>query len=237
VWVNLPGFYMRLMENDSVLLFSKIICGKEITRTPLLTSAISNMVTYPQWTIPESIIVKEVLPAAKKDPGYFAEKGYSLVTDKGDEVDPYLVDWTKYKKGIPFNVVQGSGDENALGILKFNFPNKYAVYLHDTNQRYLFARNMRSLSHGCVRVQEWGKLAYNIVRFDNLEKYPDTVSPTEDSLTTWLQRKEKHTVPVRKKLPLFIRYFTCEGKNGKIVFYDDMYGEDKALQEKFFAGK
>ena len=91
--------------------------------------------------------------------------------DKGDEIDPYTVDWTKYKKGIPYKVVQGSGDENALGILKFNFPNKYAVYLHDTNQRYLFARNIRSLSHGCVRVQEWEKLAYNIVRYDNKEKY------------------------------------------------------------------
>ena len=237
VWVNLPGYYMKLIQDDSVLLSSKIICGKEITRTPLLTSAISNMVTYPQWTIPESIIAKEVLPAAKKDPGYFAAKGYSLINDKGDEIDPYMVDWTKYKKGIPFNVVQGSGDENALGILKFNFPNKYAVYLHDTNQRYLFARNIRSLSHGCVRVQEWEKLAYNIVRFDNKEKYPDSMSPTEDSLTTWLQRKEKHTVPVRKKLPVFIRYFTCEGKDGKVVFYDDIYGEDKALQERFFAGK
>ncbi|HZI54558.1 MAG TPA: L,D-transpeptidase family protein, partial [Chitinophagaceae bacterium] len=123
------------------------------------------------------------------------------------------------------------------GILKFNFPNKYAVYLHDTNQRYLFARNIRSLSHGCVRVQDWQKLAYNIVRFDNKEKYPDTVSPTEDSLTTWLQRKEKHTVPVRNKLPVFIRYFTCEGKDGKVIFYDDIYGEDKSLQERFFAGK
>ena len=237
IWVNLPGYYLKLIQDDSVLLSSKIICGKEITRTPLLTSAISNMVTYPQWTIPESIIAKEVLPAAKKDPGYFAEKGYSLINDKGDEVDPYTVDWKKYKKGIPFDVVQGSGDENALGILKFNFPNKYDVYLHDTNQRYLFARNMRSLSHGCVRVQNWEKLAYNIVRFDNKEKYPDILSPTEDSLTTWLQRKEKHTVPVRKRLPLFIRYFTCEGKNGKLVFYDDVYGEDKTLQERFFAGK
>jgi murein L,D-transpeptidase YcbB/YkuD len=111
------------------------------------------------------------------------------VNNKGDEVDPHTVDWSKYKKGIPFNVVQGSGDENALGILKFNFPNKYDVYLHDTNQRYLFARNMRSLSHGCVRVQEWEKLAYNIVRFDNQEKYPETVSPTEDSLKVWLKKK------------------------------------------------
>ena len=237
LWVNLPGYYMKLIEADSVLLSSKIVCGKDSTRTPLLTSAISNMVTFPQWTIPESIIIKEVLPGAKKDSLYFTKKGYSLINNKGDEVDPSTVDWSKYKKGIPFNVVQGSGDENALGILKFNFPNKYDVYLHDTNQRYLFARNMRSLSHGCVRVQEWEKLAYNIVRFDNNEKYPEAVSPTEDSMKVWLKRKEKHVIPVRKKLPVFIRYFTCEGKDGKVVFYEDIYGEDKALQEKLFAGK
>jgi murein L,D-transpeptidase YcbB/YkuD len=111
------------------------------------------------------------------------------------------------------------------------------VYLHDTNQRYLFSRDIRSLSHGCVRVQEWEKLAYNIVRYDNEEKYYDAPSPVEDSMTTWLQRKEKHTIPIRKKLPVYIRYFTCEGKNGNLLFYDDIYGEDKSLHEKYFAGK
>src|SRR6185436_16076184 len=83
VWVNLPGFYMKLIEADSALFTSKIVCGKAITRTPLLTSAISNMVTYPQWTIPESIITKEVLPGAKKDTGYLAEKGYVLIDKDG----------------------------------------------------------------------------------------------------------------------------------------------------------
>jgi murein L,D-transpeptidase YcbB/YkuD len=237
IWVNLPAFYMQLIQDDSVLITSKIVCGKSLTRTPLLTSSISNLVTYPQWTIPESIITKEVLPGIKRDSNYLSKKGYSLIDSKGDEIDPHTVDWSKYKKTIPYKVVQGSGDENALGILKFNFPNKYAVYLHDTNQRYLFSRDMRSLSHGCVRVQEWEKLAYNIVRYDNEEKYGDGPSPVEDSMTTWLQRKEKHTIPVRKKLPLFIRYFTCEGKNGKLLFYDDIYGEDKYLHEKYFAGK
>ena len=140
VWVNLPGYYMQLMQDDSVLITSKIVCGKKITRTPLLTSAISNLVTYPQWTIPESIIAKEILPGIKKDSNYLSKKGYSLIDSKGDEIDPHTVDWSKYKKTIPYKVVQGSGDENALGILKFNFPNKYAVYLHDTNQRYLFSR-------------------------------------------------------------------------------------------------
>lgn len=237
VWVNLPAYNMKLVEEDSVLLSSKIICGKNITRTPLLTSAISDMITYPQWTIPTSIIVKEILPALKKDTNYLARKGYSLIDSKGDVINPGSVDWTKYTKGIPYKVVQGSGDENALGILKFNFPNKYAVYLHDTNQRYLFSRAMRSLSHGCVRVQEWEELAYYIIRYDYKDKLPEESLSAEDSLAAWLTRKEKHTIPVRKRLPVYIRYFTCEGKNGKLFFYDDIYGDDKYLHEKFFAGK
>ena len=147
------------------------------------------------------------------------------------------MDWSKYNKGIPYKVVQGSGDENALGILKFNFPNKYAVYLHDTNQRYLFSRAMRSLSHGCVRVQEWEELAYYIIRYDYKDKFTEEAFAAEDSIATWLERKEKHTIPVRKRLPLYIRYFTCEGENGKLLFYDDIYGYDKALREKIFAGK
>jgi len=237
VWVNVPGYYMRLVEEDSVLLSSKIICGKNITRTPLLTSAISDMITYPQWTIPNSIIVKEILPALKRDTNYLARKGYSLIDSKGDVINPGSVDWSKYNKGIPYKVVQGSGDENALGILKFNFPNKYAVYQHDTNQRYLFAREMRSLSHGCVRVQEWEELAYYIIRYDHKDELTEEAFAAEDSLTAWLERKEKHTIPVRKRLPVYIRYFTCEGKNGKLLFYDDIYGDDKALHEKIFAGK
>ncbi|MBC7949020.1 MAG: L,D-transpeptidase family protein [Chitinophagaceae bacterium] len=235
VWVNLPSYYMQLVDNDTVKLSSKIICGKPITRTPLLTSAISEMITYPQWTVPTSIITKEILPAAKKDPGYFATKGFSLVDKDGNEVDPYTVDWTKYTKGIPYKVVQGSGDDNALGILKFNFYNKYSVYLHDTNQRYLFAQAFRSLSHGCVRVQEWEKLAYHLLKYDNPDE--EKLMAKEDSLSAWLLRKEKHSIPIRNRVPVYIRYFTVEGKQKGIVFYDDIYGEDRLLREKYFANK
>lgn len=235
IWVNLPSYYLQLLDNDTVKLLSKIICGKPLNRTPLLTSAISEMITYPQWTIPTSIIAKEVLPAAKKNPGYFAKKGFSLIDKDGNEVDPYSVDWSKYSKGIPYKVVQGSGDDNALGILKFNFNNKYAVYLHDTNQRYLFGQAMRSLSHGCVRVQEWEKLAYNILRYDNPDE--KKLQAKEDSLSSWLARKEKHSIGIRKRLPVYIRYFTCEGRGDGIIFYDDMYSEDKLIREKYFAGK
>ncbi|MET0636216.1 MAG: L,D-transpeptidase family protein [Chitinophagaceae bacterium] len=242
IWVNLPGYYMQLRQRDSVALYSKIVCGKPKTRTPLLTSAISDLVTYPQWTIPSSIIAKDILPAIKKNPDYLTMKGYSLVDYEGVEIDPYMVDWTKYSRGIPYKVVQGSGDDNALGILKFNFPNKYAVYLHDTNQRYLFGQAMRSLSHGCVRVQQWKELAYQIIRYDNNDESAEEVSdfipsPVEDSMNSWLEKKEKHRIPVRKNVPVFIRYFTCESKDGKIVFYDDIYGEDRLLQARYFSGK
>jgi murein L,D-transpeptidase YcbB/YkuD len=235
IWVNLPGYYMKLIDDDSVKILSKIICGKPATRSPVLTSAIYNMITYPQWTIPTSIIVKEVLPGVRKDSGYFRKKGYSLIDDDGNEVDPHSVDWSKYHKGIPYKVIQGSGDDNALGILKFNFNNKYAVYMHDTNQRYLFAQSIRSLSHGCVRVQEWQKLATAIIHYEDTDSLK--VSVKLDSLGNWLKRKVKKTMAIKNKLPVYIRYFTCEGGENGITFYDDMYGEDKLIREKYFNGK
>ncbi len=237
LWVNLPSFYLRLFEKDTVHLLSRIICGRPGTRTPVLTSAISEMITYPQWTVPQSIIAKEMLPAIKKDPGYLQRKGYSLVDSQGDEVDPYTVEWSKYSKGIPYRIVQGSGDANALGILKFNFSNKYAVYLHDTNQRYLFGQSSRSLSHGCVRVQNWEGLMYDILQEDSIAAATPKMYTPVDSVRSWLARKEKKVIIVRNRLPVYIRYFTCEGKDGRILFYDDIYGEDRRLADRYFAGK
>ncbi|HVZ55269.1 MAG TPA: L,D-transpeptidase family protein [Chitinophagaceae bacterium] len=231
IWVNLPGYYLEVRDSDSVVIQSRIVCGKPATRTPVLTSSIYNMVTYPQWTIPTSIIVKEILPGLKKDPGYLAKKGYSLLDGKGNEVDPYFVDWSRYTRGIPYKVIQGSGDDNALGVLKFNFGNKYAVYLHDTNQRYLFSRAVRSLSHGCVRVQNWDQVAGYILSCDSSAVFGarGRYLPS-DTLRRWLERKEKHTIVVHNRLPLYIRYITCVARDGKVSFYDDVYGEDRRLR-------
>ncbi|MDB5200061.1 MAG: hypothetical protein JWO92_2024 [Chitinophagaceae bacterium] len=238
IWVNLPGYYLRVIDNDTTVFESKTIVGKPATRTPALNSEITDMVTYPQWTIPNSIIKKDILPAMKKNAGYLARKGFNLVDSKGETVDPYSVNWEKYTKGIPYKIVQGSGDDNALGILKFNFNNPYSVYLHDTNQRYLFKNTARALSHGCVRVQEWEKLAFYIAENDSIHQKPGNApSYNIDSIKTWLANKVRKRIIVKNRIPLFIRYFTCEGKDGKIVFYDDIYGEDKILREKYFAGR
>ena len=237
IWVNLPAYKLELWDDDTMRLESKVVVGKPNTRTPLLTSRISDMVTYPQWTIPNSIIMKEIVPALRRNPGYLAKKGYSLLTWEGEDVDPYSVDWTKYKKGIPYKVVQGSGDDNALGILKFNFPNKYSVYLHDTNQRYLFKNAKRALSHGCVRVQEWEKLTYYISALDSSNYESDPKRVVSDSIKVWLERKEKHIVRVKTRLPVYFRYFTAAGKNGKLFFFDDIYHEDKMAREAYFSTK
>jgi len=234
IWVNIPAYYLQLIDSDSVVLKSRVVVGKPETKTPLITSAITDLITYPKWHIPESIIKKDILPGLKRDPGYTIRKGYTLFDEDGNEIDPYTVTWAKYKEGIPYSVVQGSGDENALGVMKFNFPNKYAVYLHDTNQRYLFSKSKRALSHGCVRVQAWQELTNFILRNDSL--YSEKFVPV-DSVNNWLALKEKHLITVRKKIPLFIRYFTCDVVKDDVIFYEDVYGDDRRIREKIFSDK
>ena len=238
IWVNLPSFYLKVWDGDTISFTSKIICGKPSTPTPLLTSAISDIVIFPTWTVPSSIIAKEMLPGLKRNSGYLARKGLHLLNDKGERIDPSTINWSKYSKGIPYKIQQGSGDDNALGVIKFNFNNPFAVYLHDTNQRYLFKNSMRSLSHGCVRVQEWQKLAFFIIHNDSMQlKAKDTMKYNTDSVMHWIDNKERHRLDVKNRLPLYIRYFGCEGTGGKIRFFDDIYGEDKTLSDKYFAGK
>lgn len=231
VWVNLPSYQLKLMDYDSVAVQSKVIVGSPKTRTPVLSSEISNFITYPQWTVPYSIIFKEMLPQIQKNTDYL-RKHNLMVVDKNDSIiDPATIDWSKLsKKRFPYLLKQRQGDDNSLGVLKFNFVNKYSVYLHDTNARQLFSKSSRALSHGCVRVKEWEKLSHFLVRNDSVKYHPDT-------LRNWIHRQEKHVVYGFRKVPIFIRYFTCEGFDGKVKFYDDIYGEDKILRARYFADK
>jgi L,D-transpeptidase YcbB len=238
IWVNLPGYYLQVWDHDTLAMESRTVVGKPGTPTPQLTSTITNMVTYPTWTVPTSIIAKEMLPGLKRNPGYLARRGLKLLNAKGQPINPASVNWAKYSKGIPFRIQQGSGDGNALGIFKFNFDNPFAVYLHDTNQRYLFKNASRALSHGCVRVQDWQKLAFYIATLDSVSAKPtDSLRYTTDSIRSWLAHKNSLRMEVKSKVPLYIRYFSCEGKDGKIKFYDDIYGDDKALREQYFTDR
>jgi murein L,D-transpeptidase YcbB/YkuD len=261
VWVNLPSCKLKIMDKDSVIMTSKVIIGKTSNRTPELNSQIFNIVLYPTWSVPYSIAVKEMLPIAKRNPGYFAKKGFKIFDSKGKQVDPFSINWNKYGHNVPFNFKQNEGDGNALGVIKFNFENPYAVYLHDTNQRSLFDREYRALSHGCVRVHLWDSMAkylirktkpyypnYQIISRDSITPELDTITLTRtilkdstymiaDSLKSFMAKKRHTVLNMPKRIPIFIRYFSCEGQEGKMVFFEDIYAEDKRFIDKYFAKK
>lgn len=229
--VNLPSFTLYVYNKDTLDFQSKVIVGAPKTRTPLLNSRVSNFITYPQWTVPYSIIFKDMLPKIQKNLGYL-EKQNLMVVDKNDSVlDPRLINWADLnQKHFPYLLRQKQGDDNSLGVIKFNFANKYSVYLHDTNARGLFSRSARALSHGCVRVQDWKKLSDYLVRADTA-RFPT------DTLRAWIERQEKHTVTGFPRVPLFIRYFTVEGKDGELKFYNDIYGDARLVKERYFVRK
>jgi L,D-transpeptidase YcbB len=231
VWVDLPAFALQVVDSDTVAMESKVIVGAPKTRTPLLTSEISNFVTYPQWTVPVSIIMKEMLPAIKKNIDYLRKENLMVVDDNDSVRDPSTINWRRLNKNnFPYQIKQRQGDDNSLGVMKFNFKNKYDVYLHDTNGRWMFDKKFRALSHGCVRVKEWRKLSDFLTRKDTMKYHPDT-------LRAWIKRQEKHTVYGFARVPIFIRYYTTVGTMSKVVFYDDIYGEDKELRNRYFANK
>ena len=231
IWINLPSYRLKMWDSGTIAFESRVIVGATKTRTPLLTSEVVNFITYPQWTVPYSIIFKEMLPEIKKDSNYLAKQNLMIVDYNDSILDPKLIDWHKVsKKNFPYLIKQRQGDDNSLGIIKFNFRNKYSVYLHDTNARWLFEKSQRALSHGCVRIQQWQKMADFLIR-NNQDKFP------ADTLKAWFKRQEKHVVTGFPKIPIYIRYFTCEGANGKLKFFEDIYGEDQLLTEKYFSNK
>ncbi|MFI5155640.1 MAG: murein L,D-transpeptidase [Chitinophagales bacterium] len=231
VWINLPSFNMQVRDHDTLVFQSRIIVGGPQTRTPLLTSEISNFITLPQWTVPYSIIFKEMLPKIQHDVEFLNKENLMVVDHNDSVLDPVTINWKKLdKEHFPYLLKQKQGDENSLGVIKFNFKNKYSVYMHDTNVRWMFDKAFRALSHGCVRLKDWQKMANFLVRTDTVKYRPDT-------LKAWIARQEKHTIYGFPKLPIYIRYFTCDGRDGRIKFYEDIYEEDRYLREKYFADK
>lgn len=238
ILVNLPEYKLYVRERDSLLLESRIICGKPGTPTPELTSSISELVVFPTWTVPESIIKKEILPALKRNSGYLSRKGMYLLDRNGKRVRADTVNWARFSKGIPYKVQQGSGEDNALGVLKFNFASPHMIYLHDTDGRHLFKNSRRAMSHGCVRVQEWEKLAALVIENDSAQRQPsDSLIGYKDSITNWISRKERHIIKIKNHFPLYIRYLGCGVQEGKLVFFEDIYKLDKELRNQYFSEK
>lgn len=231
VVVNIAGYYLHLFLDGKRTWSTRVIVGKTYTKTPVFTEQMKTIVFNPDWTVPRSIVRGEIFPKASRDPGYLARNNYQLLDGSGRRIDPSAVSWAQMSpKTFPYRVVQQPGPKNALGLVKFLFPNKHAVYLHDTPSRQLFAQSARSFSHGCIRVQDPLKLAELILR----NRLDWDRARIDSIVATGKLQNIKIPVP----LPVLLLYWTIDPTfDGGAHFHKDIYGRDasllKALDSKF----
>ncbi len=227
VRVNVPAFRLDVVENHQSVLESKVIVGRRDRKTPIFNDEITHLVMNPAWYVPRNIAVKDKLPHLQKDPAYLQKMNMKLYgkSEEGTsvEVDPATIDWTTVSAdNFDYKIVQKPGGGNALGTIKFLFPNKYDVYLHDTSDRYLFKRQSRSFSSGCIRVERYMDLA-DIILKDNADWNHEKIG---QAINSGIQRRIDLTTP----LPIHIVYVTAwVTEGGEVQFRDDLYRYDPAI--------
>jgi murein L,D-transpeptidase YcbB/YkuD len=228
--VNIADFHLYIFRDGAIDYSSRVVVGKEHHETPIFTSNIQYVVFNPTWTIPYSIATKETLPRLKRDPDYLSNRNMTLLRN-GKEVDPYTVDFNQYSvNNFPFTIRQEPGIYNALGRMKFIFPNKYSVYLHDTPSKSYFEKTERTFSHGCVRVQNPHLLAEQLLGNKGYD---------QEKIKEVLKTEKETIVHLENKMPVLLMYWTCyedEG-NGKMYFYKDVYNRDKVILEELLKKK
>lgn len=228
IYINIPEYMLRLYNEDTLCSENRIVVGKIGNQTPELTSQLHSIVVYPFWNVPYSIASKEILPAAQANSNYFAKNDMVLLRNK-DTINPNRVKWKKIKKNtFPYKIVQQPGPRNSLGILKFEFHNKYDVYFHDTPSKGLFNTVSRTYSHGCMRTENPTELAKIILELDE--------NPiTADSLDSLLLLPLKnYPIRLKKRIPIFIEYNTVIVTNNKAVLLRDVYYRDDKYIEALF---
>jgi L,D-transpeptidase YcbB len=212
--VNIPEFKLHVYENGEEVLSMEVVVGTEATRTVIFSDTMTYLVFSPTWTIPESITRNEILPAMEKDPNYLQKKNMEIIG--GSKSRPV--------------VRQKPGTGNALGRVKFMFPNSYSIYLHDTPAKSLFAREQRAFSHGCIRVSKPVELAAYLLRNDT--------SWTPARIKEAMDRKSELNVGLKEPRPVMIGYFTAwVDREGLLHFRPDIYGHDGALERELFASE
>jgi murein L,D-transpeptidase YcbB/YkuD len=219
--VDIPGFEAILIKDGQRKWQGKIQVGKAFSATPVFKGKLEYLEFNPTWTVPPSIIKRKILPGLRKDPGYLNKKGYLLLGFNGKKINPYSIDWKKIKR-FPYIVRQPAGKNNALGQVKFIFPNPHFVFLHDTNHRELFARNPRTFSAGCIRVEKPFELAEQL-----LMTIQGWDRKNIDQLVA--SGKTKRAYP-KDKIPVLITYTTVGmDEQGKARFKPDIYNRDGAV--------
>jgi len=224
--VNIPEFMLHYIEDNKTKQKLKVIVGDRRHPTPIFSENISFIVLNPYWKIPEGIVKREIIPAMVKDPTYLRRHGleaHKTWNENSKVVDTSWLYWEDYITGsekFPYRLMQPPGPRNALGKIKFKFPNRFSVYLHDTPTKYLFKKTVRAFSHGCVRLSEPRELLKKIASFNkniNLSKAKKV-----------LKGKRKTQINIKNKLKIYLIYLTAGANNdGKLEFRNDIYRYDK----------
>lgn len=222
VWVNIPEYLVRVVKNGEIVHEERIIIGEMNNQTPMFSDVLQTIYFNPRWHVPQSIKVNELYPSLARGGNSFERQGLRLMRN-GKYVDPYSVDWSRADIRN-YDVYQPSGPRNALGIVKFTFPNKHAVYLHDTPTKNLFNSEVRTFSHGCIRVRNPMRLAEVLLEKDK-GWTADQVHETQQS------NPDEVAVKMDTKIPVHITYFTSLiGEDGTERIVKDVYGHEQRVK-------
>jgi murein L,D-transpeptidase YcbB/YkuD len=228
---NIPEYLLHYIENEIEKKTIKIIVGDRKHHTPIFREKVSYIVLNPYWKVPEGIVRREIIPAMIRNPNYLRKEGLEIHRtwhERSARIDPYSLYWPEYGYGyefgrvkFPYRIMQPPGPKNALGKIKFKFPNRFDVYLHDTPSRRLFKKTHRAFSHGCVRIAEPHSLLETFASFnDNIDiKKADKI----------LKGKRKVQLDVKNKIPIYLVYLTAgyDMKSDELLFRNDIYGYDR----------
>lgn len=229
IMVNVPEFVVRVVDHHTVVHTTRVVVGAPGHRTPIFSHVMSHLVVNPYWNVPTSIVSNEMLPEIRQNPGgYFARHGYQVLVESGGRsvvVDPGSINWGSVNPRS-IHIRQVPGDANALGRIKFMFPNQYSVYLHDTPSKALFERDFRAYSHGCVRV-------------DNPLDFADAILPT--AAPEWnsarleaLYGGRERRINLDHPIPVHIAYFTMwVDETGELRRFEDVYGYDSEMRSHY----
>ena len=227
LYVNIPSFKLQLFKDGKPAKEFVTVVGAIKNETPEIADTLEYIIAYPYWHVPNKIAVEEVLVKAKKDSTYLERNNFDILNSKREILDPKSIDWSKMTAdNFNYSVRQEGGSSNSLGYVKFIFPNKYSIYLHDTPTKYYFSYESRAYSHGCVRVQHALDLADFLLENDE-NRY------TLDSIKSFIDRRKERAISLNHKIPIYIYYVpTVADSLGNIIFYEDVYGLDNKLIQR-----
>ena len=219
VVINAPEYRVRYLENGETALAMNVVVGKPSNQTYFFADEIEHVVYNPYWGLPQSIIVNSYLGKLHRDPGYFDRNGFVVTSASGKQISSSAINWRQYSSKVPYNVRQKPGPNNALGELKIMFPNRHAIYMHDTPARELFGLDARAYSSGCVRLEDPRAMAAAVLGKDRTYV---------SSQIGGNERLEK----LASKVPVYVGYFTAWlNDDGVIAYHPDIYDRDTHLKK------